>query len=157
MSDEFNLFLYRINLLLGSSKKTHYLPQQELLTFTNLLKTLERILHHNNGTLKIQMDLQGMLCYQNLLILSRLVLILTVRMKMKFFLYSEENQTVGCQVLMSARLRQVGFLNNEYYTGVLIRWWVDIISQKEVQYDGPVLAPIPVGLLIILLPLLICF
>ena len=88
-------------------KRTLILSRQELLTFTNLLKNSAHKTLVKDGV-AILMDFQRTLFYQNLLIRSLpLLLILIVKMRMKFFLSSEGNQTIGHQVLMSAKLQQV--------------------------------------------------
>ena len=88
-------------------KRTLILFQQELLTFTNLLKNSAHKSLVKDGV-AILMDLQRTLFYQNLLIHSLpLLLILIVKMRMKSFLSSEENQTIGRQVLTSAKQLQV--------------------------------------------------
>lgn len=104
----FTVFFHcRIICQLGKMKRTLILSQQELLTFTNLLKNSAHKTLVKDGV-AILMDFQRTLFYQNRLIHSLpLLLILIVKMRMKFFLSSEENQTIGHQVLMSAKLQQV--------------------------------------------------
>lgn len=100
-------FHCRIICQLGKMKRTLILFQQELLTFTNLLKNSAHKSLVKDGV-AILMDLQRTLFYQNLLIHSLpLLLILIVKMRMKSFLSSEENQTIGRQVLTSAKQQQV--------------------------------------------------
>lgn len=106
---ELSLFPFHCRIIcqLGKMKRTLILFQQELLTFTNLLKNSAHRSLVKDGV-AILMDLQRTLFYQNLLIHSLpLLLILIVKMRMKSFLSSEENQTIGRQVLTSAKQQQV--------------------------------------------------
>ena len=106
------LFCCRIICQLGRMKTILILSRQELLTFINLLKNSVHKTLVKDGVV-ILMEFLRTLFYQNLLIHSLpLLLILRVKMRMKFFLSSEENQTVGRQVLMSAKLQQV---SNNYF------------------------------------------
>lgn len=98
--------LCRIIWQLVSMKRTLILSHQELLTFTNLLKNSARNPPVQDGVANL-MNFQRILFYPNLLIHSLLLLILIVKMRTKFFLSSEGNQTVGCQVLMNVRPQQV--------------------------------------------------